>query len=154
MPISAANMALYPGGSIRSPEWLEIRERIRRRADNKCEWCGVANHALGGRLSDGRFLHALPKGDDGLKTLWPKPGERYWCGGQVEPINLKIIRIVCTVAHIDGELTDHSDDNLAFVCQRCHLRHDKTQHAKSRRARKHIGQTDIEDLLQPKGPTE
>lgn len=148
MPISAENMALYPGGSIRSPEWLEIRERIRRRACDCCEWCGIANHALGGRLSNGKFLHALPKGTDGLKTIWPKPGERYWCGSAA-PIELKIIRIVCTVAHIDGELTDHSDDNLAFLCQRCHNRHDaKERQANAARTRgKRNGQADIEDLL-------
>lgn len=37
MPISAARMRLYPGGSIRSPEWLAIRKRILERAGNACE---------------------------------------------------------------------------------------------------------------------
>ncbi len=37
MPISAARMKLYPGGSIRSPEWLAIRGRILARAENRCE---------------------------------------------------------------------------------------------------------------------
>lgn len=37
MPISAEKMKLYPGGSIKSPEWLEIRARIRARANNACE---------------------------------------------------------------------------------------------------------------------
>ena len=37
MPISRERMALYPGGSIRSPEWLAIRGRILARAGNACE---------------------------------------------------------------------------------------------------------------------
>ena len=127
MPIRPENMAKYPGGSIRSAEWNDIRERIRRRAGNCCEGCGVENHALGGRLRDGTFLKARPTGTDGLRTTWPSEGSWDWCGGD-DPIQLRIIRIVCTVAHLDGKLTDHSDDNLRFWCQRCHNRHD----AKSR----------------------
>src|SRR3990167_5947596 len=37
MPISAERMKFYPGGSIRSPQWLAIRERIRERAGDACE---------------------------------------------------------------------------------------------------------------------
>jgi hypothetical protein len=37
MPITANKLALYPGGSIRSPEWLAIRARILLRAGNRCE---------------------------------------------------------------------------------------------------------------------
>ncbi|WP_202049821.1 hypothetical protein [Microvirga mediterraneensis] len=37
MPISAEKMKRYPGGSIRSPEWLAIRKAILDRAGNRCE---------------------------------------------------------------------------------------------------------------------
>lgn len=37
MPISPDRMKLYPGGSIRSPEWIAIRKRILERAGNRCE---------------------------------------------------------------------------------------------------------------------
>lgn len=37
MPISRERMKLYPGGSIKSREWLEIRDRILERAGNRCE---------------------------------------------------------------------------------------------------------------------
>lgn len=95
MPIRPENMAKYPGGSIRSPEWQAIRERIRTRAE----------------------------------------------GGAT----LRIIRIVCTVAHVDGGLDDHSDDNLRFWCQRCHNRHDaksRQEHATITRHEK-AGQLDL-----------
>lgn len=148
MPISAEKMKLYPGGSIRSPEWQAIRERIRVRAANRCERCGVENHALGGRLRSGTFLRAQPTGTDGLRLTWPKPGEEAWCG-EGEPVRLRIIKIVCTVAHFDNHLTDHSDDNLRFWCQQCHLRHDARQHAESVRVtrRRKSPQIDLEDWL-------
>ena len=37
MPISQDRLHLYPGGSLRSPEWLAIRARIMRRAGWCCE---------------------------------------------------------------------------------------------------------------------
>lgn len=35
------------------------------------------------------------------------------------------MRIVLTIAHLDHALTDHFDNNLAALCQQCHLRYDK-----------------------------
>lgn len=37
MPISSERMRLYPGGSIRSPEWLALRGAILARAGDRCE---------------------------------------------------------------------------------------------------------------------
>ncbi len=144
MPIAPEKMVLYPGGSIRSPEWLAIRERIKARAGNCCEQCGVRNHALGGRLRDGSFLQALPLGDDGLRLTWPKPGELAYCG-QPNSVYLRIVRIVCTVAHVDGRLEDHSDGNLRFLCQRCHNRHDARSRAINASITRHekAGQLDL-----------
>lgn len=34
----------YPGGSLRSPEWLAIRHQILDRARNRCEWCQAGNY--------------------------------------------------------------------------------------------------------------
>lgn len=42
MPISAERMKNYPGGSIRSPEWLEFRAQLLERAGNCCE--GTPQH--------------------------------------------------------------------------------------------------------------
>jgi len=103
-PISEANMKLYPGGSIRSPEWLAIRDRIKARADNKCEQCGIENYAFGWRDFGGQFHHH------------PISAERMF--------GRRYFKIVCTVAHLDQKLTDHSDENLRFLCQQCHNRHD------------------------------
>lgn len=37
MPIKPENRHRYP------KNWPEIRERIRARSGNRCEWCGVPN---------------------------------------------------------------------------------------------------------------
>lgn len=122
MPISPANMLLYPGGSIRSPEWLAIRERIRARAGNCCEECRVRNLAFGYRNSVGQFF------DLGLDRA---AAETAYLDALPETTPSQVgnlFRIVCTVAHVDGKLVDHSDANLRFWCQRCHLRHDAASH--------------------------
>ena len=130
MPISAANMRLYPGGGTHSPEWREIRERIQERAGDRCEQCGVDNHAIGYR-QDGRFV-MVPTAALKHKTLSDVTGIK----PPLLSLDPKLIRIVCTTAHVDGQLTDHSDENLRFWCQYCHLRHDRDQHLASRKARR------------------
>lgn len=83
--------------------WKQISERIRfERAGNKCEWCGAENY-----------------------KSHPVTGSK----------------VVLTVAHLgvdkpDGTPGDKSDlrdvreENLASLCQRCHLRYDAKDHAK------------------------
>lgn len=39
MPIRPENKSRYPSN------WKDIRESILKRADNKCEFCGVENHS-------------------------------------------------------------------------------------------------------------
>lgn len=87
-------------------EWKEISKRIRfERAGNQCEWCGAKNHE--------------PHPDTGSM-------------------------VVLTVAHLgvdylDGRKGDKHDkhdvreENLAALCQRCHLRYDIQEHVQNRR---------------------
>jgi 5-methylcytosine-specific restriction endonuclease McrA len=42
-------------------------------------------------------------------------------------------RIVLTIAHLDHDHNNSTDDNLAALCQRCHLTHDRHQHANNRK---------------------
>jgi hypothetical protein len=46
-----------------------------------------------------------------------------------DEMGYKYIVIVCTVAHLDHTPENCDDNNLAFLCQQCHNRHD-TQHRK------------------------
>lgn len=146
MPINAANLELYPGGSIRSPEWLAIRDRIRQRAGDCCEGCGVRNLAVGVRLPDGSFLELGEFYTPGefLTTGWfeAREGNALWREHQA-----KLIRIVCTVAHVDESLVDHSDGNLRFWCQKCHNSHDAAgravRAAATRKARRPVTLLDL-----------
>jgi len=122
MPIRPENLHRYP------KNWPAIRARILARAGNKCERCGVANHALGGRLSSGQFLPAMPKGETLLRLDWPNPGETAWCADGTYQEPLRIIRIVLTVAHLNHRPEDCEPENLLALCQKCHLALDLDHH--------------------------
>lgn len=90
--------------------WDQISARIRERAGNKCERCGVENHAVGARDRDGvwhdeRSIDCM-NSDRGYELFGDYP---------------KIIRIVLTVAHWpDPDPMNCADDNLQALCQKCH----------------------------------
>lgn len=68
-----------------------------------------------------------------------------WCGavhGCAHPITGS--RVVLTTAHVHDRRPEADRlDNLAALCQRCHLRHDSAQHGLSRAANRdrRIGQS-------------
>lgn len=128
MPIKPENRHRYPAN------WPEIRERIRRRSGDRCEWCGVHNHAVGYRMAGGEFV-----------MLGRSPEDAGMACDAAEDDGFKVIRIVLTVAHVhDHDPTNCDDDNLAHLCQRCHNRHDapmRRQHAaESRKSGKAIAE--------------
>jgi hypothetical protein len=51
--------------------------------------------------------------------------------GQPHPVTGSTV--VLTIAHLDHDVSNNSDDNLAALCQRCHLAHDAQQHAANAR---------------------
>ena len=123
MPIRESEKAKYPPRE----EWASIRERILKRAGNCCEWkgCGVKNYS-------------------------ERPATKKARLGGVGPLVTYDVMVVLTIAHLDHDPANCADDNLAALCQRCHLRHDRKQHAWNAartRARK-AGQAEM-DFLQP-----
>lgn len=96
MPISAEKMKLYPGGSINSPEWKAIRNRILERDGHACKLCHAPNGEVVHRdMATGAWSYA-PFG------------------------NVRTVKIVLTIAHFNQDTTDNRDANLAALCQRCH----------------------------------
>lgn len=87
----------------------EIRPRILAREENRCKWCHAENGA------------SLPKPccDE---ASYNERGKCHSCGRR-RP------RVVLTVAHLDHDTTNNTDDNLAALCQRCHLTYDARHHA-------------------------
>lgn len=122
MPIRPEMKARYPAN------WPEIRQRLLSRAGQKrnaggvvarearCEWCGVENHAMGVRDSRGRFT-----------PLSLANAEAAHLDGQ------RVTYIVLTVAHVHDRAPENcAEENLAVLCQQCHLRHDLAEHLQSR----------------------
>lgn len=107
MPIRAEVKHKYPA------DWKAIRARILERDGNRCKWCGAENHQFVTRDKNGKPQRLTNAEAEVAKYV---DGE-------------KVTFIVLTIAHLDHGLEDHSDANLAALCQRCHLGHDAKQHA-------------------------
>mgnify|MGYP001568649655 CR=1 FL=1 len=132
--MSPMRRELYPA------TWETISLRIRERAEWRCEWCGVQNGVVGYRDATGRFWTDV--------ELDRSDGDH--------PLIGKLIKITLTVAHLgtphpDGtpgdkhDKLDVRDENLAALCNRCHLNHDRDEHmanaaATRRRKREQAGQ--------------
>jgi ssDNA-binding Zn-finger/Zn-ribbon topoisomerase 1 len=117
-------------------DWKQIRKRIRARAGDRCEACGVKNGAWGYRDNEGRF-HAC----DGPAEIEAAIVDDH-----------KLIKIVCTVAHVNHDLSDNRDEVLRFWCQRCHNRHDvrhRQANAAKTRDRKRGQLPLLEETAQP-----
>ena len=110
MPIKHENRNLYP------LNWGEIRHRILNRAKNKCEKCGVLNGEVIVRLTADRSQYRTFEECDRLL---------HDHGDESLEYDEKAIRIVLTVAHLDHDPRNNSDDNLKALCQRCHLNYDR-----------------------------
>lgn len=117
---------LYP------KDWNEISARIRHeRAKDKCERCGVPNHAVGARDRFGKWHD-----EDSIHSLQSDCGEALFCGEFPH-----MVKIILTVAHLDQNPANNDEKNLAALCQRCHLNHDRPFNMPKIRAtwrRKHI----------------
>lgn len=114
--------------------WAPVRERIRRRAGDRCERCGKSNGAalVVARDGSGRWARAGRR----LLRRWRDRDGR----PAAAPLAYFEIRCVCCVAHLDHDPANNADENLKLLCQRCHLEHDRQIHlahsASTRAARK------------------
>lgn len=99
------------------PDWPDISQRIRERDGHCCKFCGLAQHATGWRDQRGKFYELAE--------------------AQAAPAGEKVVRIVLTVAHLDHDTGNNDDANLAALCQRCHLRHERKQHRATIGKRQH-----------------
>lgn len=118
MPIRPEMLNLY------SDTWkTEIRPRILKRAGNRCEWCGVFNGAWGFRDKKGVFHEVHPLSIIDIEDTCRPP---FYILSTEGPLH--IIKIVLTIAHLNHDPRDNRDENLAALCQRCHLAYDADIH--------------------------
>ena len=110
MPIKPENRGRYPAN------WAsEVRPRIQARAGDACEFCKVPNGAVGFRNHDGAFIPLPPEVTIGTVIKGVYRNKKI----------VKVFRIVCTTAHLEDERPENcEDDNLAFLCQYCHICYD------------------------------
>jgi hypothetical protein len=109
-------------------DWKEISLRIRKRAGNKCEQCGLHNGDVIVRYANG-----LSRGICGTERGWIREKIRngYSYSGALK--RLGFTKVVLTVAHLNHIKEDCRDENLKALCQRCHLTHDIKQHVLNRK---------------------
>jgi hypothetical protein len=152
MPISKKDRAHYPA------DWKEVSSSIRfGRAKGRCEWCGKPHLEQvlvlpGGRWASAELLtfenrcrwESLSTSvrvallsclgfqwhdSQGRKIrLWPEEIE-------AEAPDIRLIRVVLTCAHLNHTPEDCRQENLAALCQRCHLAYDAENRAARRRRR-------------------
>jgi hypothetical protein len=127
-------------------DWKAISLAVREAAGWKCEWCGAPNGEV------------ITRDRRDPKTWSVVTG----CGDNEADDGVKTTLIVLTVAHLgaahaDGSPGDKHDkhdvrrENLAALCQACHLAYDLDDHvrnaAETRRRKKiEAGQTAMEVL--------
>jgi len=130
MPISPEKRALYP------PDWPEITREVRERDGRRCKRCLKPDREL---VYVGPAGQWLDQDEDGWRDEHgeiighcPEAYKETEFGPQCRQI-----KVVLTVAHLDGDPTNNGvpgcRPNLAALCQRCHLRHDRRQHTESAR---------------------
>jgi len=114
MPINPELKHLYP------PDWKAISLRIRfERAGGKCERCEAPH---------GWFRRA-----DEPDLFFDSLEEAVLYSDNVHEDDTSISRVVLTTAHLNHDPSDNREENLAALCQRCHLAHDLKHHLQSRR---------------------
>lgn len=139
MPIHPDQRKLYPF------DWNQLSSAVRfRRAGGRCERCGRphATHVL--QLPDGRWWdeaagrwrgerrrgrHRTVPSPAALTSLAP-PLPAFAAPSTALPYRHVLVRLA--TAHLDHDPTNNAPRNLAALCGRCHLAHDRPEHRRRR----------------------
>lgn len=122
-------------------DWDAISLRVREQAGNKCQQCGVPNGLLIYRNNEdsSKYVYFNPDGD-----LITNEGVKLDIRDGADNFAIEPTRVVLTVAHLgapypDGTPGDKHNkhdvrpENLAAMCQRCHLLYDMQDHIAARK---------------------
>jgi hypothetical protein len=122
MPIRSDLRWFYP------IDWPLISRHVRfARALGRCERCGRPHKRRIDQLRDGRWYdeeRRLWRDDAGQEAAWPDI---------VDYAGVAPRQVILSAAHLDHDPQNSRAGNLAALCQRCHLAHDRPEHAKRRR---------------------
>lgn len=147
------NLKDYPA------DWKAISLRIRGREGWRCKWCKAPNHRFIIRTDGSKWRNALDllvpylRHDDenernGYARDWDSP---HAIARDLRENGHRVSYIVLTVAHLgtphaDGspgdkhDKMDVRDENLAALCQRCHLFFDMADHVRYRKYGRGVNQ--------------
>lgn len=110
------------------PNWRkEIVPRILKRADNKCEFCGLANKQVVFSVrynAKSTWFLTEEEAELAPKTFESKMNKETRVCETIP--NPKRVTVVLTIAHLDHDETnwDIKDERLKAACQMCHLKYD------------------------------
>lgn len=149
MPIRPEDRSKY------GPGWARLSREVREAAGQRCDCRGECGDDHAGNTCQ---VGARCQAPNGATIIRHRAKPQFWLllttaigetgtGGTLDDSMLgewspRPIRVVLTVAHLDHDAANHDRDNLRAMCQRCHLRLDRHQHARNAaatRARK-VGQ--------------
>nr|WP_137830248.1 hypothetical protein [Methylobacterium sp. L1A1] len=123
MPIRREHRFFYP------IDWPQLSAAIRfGRAKGRCEGCRRPHGRAVFCLADGRWW------DDEAAT-WRDGFGRIVCtavGADDVLATVRTTRVVLATAHRNHDTADNASANLAAWCQRCHMIHDRPEHARRR----------------------
>ena len=103
----------------------EIRPRILAREGHKCKFCGAPDRTYIVRLKE----------DPARYFVWEYSPE-VWEERHIGLEDAKLTLVILTIAHLDWDVDNNDDNNLAALCQRCHLLHDIKCHTANRKYNK------------------
>ena len=120
MPIRREHRHFYP------IDWPQLSAVIRFvRAQSRCEGCGRPHmqdvqHLGDGRWWDAEARHWRDGGGCLMRRALPAPEG-------MEAGLVKVTRVVLATAHRNHDTADNAGNNLAALCQRCHMLHDRPE---------------------------
>ncbi len=119
MPIRPQLRFYYP------IDWPQLSAAIRfGRAKGRCEHCGRPHGQTVEHMGDGRWWDAeRQRWRDSQGRLARKP---------TGAIERRTTKVILAAAHLDHDPTNNRATNLAALCQRCHLMHDRREHLRRR----------------------
>ncbi len=122
-------------------EWRTvIRPRILERDGHRCHFCRKPNDETVYQIVEpGRRMWWIETMlfEPYNKHLLTNTGKLVTVDADSLPLQRGYqVRVVLTVAHLNHDPSDMRDDNLAALCQWCHLHHDQQHHAETRATRK------------------
>lgn len=134
MPIKPENRSRYPA------DWAQVRKRILVREGYRCKRCRAPDRE---RIARGTGKDAGTYMTSDAAVYDAETGEQLAEQYRMTDYQVdRMVTVVLTIAHLDQIVEHGEDDNLAALCQRCHLQHDREPSAAKAWLTRHLARGD------------